>query len=55
LKLIREACETYKFTFTILPLEAIYDIDDKTDLRVSGQEEAKIIEEEKKRDEELHT
>ena len=56
LNLIKEACESYKFTYTILPLEAIYDIDDeRTDLRVSGPEEAQKIEEEKKRDEEQHT
>jgi tRNA(Ile)-lysidine synthase TilS/MesJ len=63
LSLISEVCKSYQFSYTILPLESIYDLDCpgageawQLDMRVAEDPEvAQKIEEEKKRDEEEHT
>jgi hypothetical protein len=55
---IKEICEKYKFTFTIVPLERIYDLDLEVvpglDMRVADAETSAKIEEEKKLDEISH-
>ena len=57
--MIKEVCESYKFTYTILPLERILDItlegSPSLDMRVVDVETAQQIEEEKKQDELVHS
>jgi hypothetical protein len=49
---IREICERYSFTYTIVPIERIFDIDSAVDtfldMRIADPETALKIEEEKK-------
>lgn len=57
LTFIRETCEKYKFTYTIVPLERVFDIDigslSTLDMRVAD-DASHLIEEEKKQDEISH-
>lgn len=55
LQLIIKTCEEYNFTYTIVPLEKVFDISEDIDLKRIDDDYAKIIEEEKKRDEEEHS
>ena len=57
LDMIKELCEKrYQFTFTILPLEAVYDVNSHDlDMRVPSQEEQKQLKIEMKMDEQNHT
>lgn len=38
IKFITETCQKYQFTYTILPLEAIYDVSNDVDLKYEGKE-----------------
>ena len=55
--MIKKLCEErYNFTYTILPLEAIFDADAKNlDMKIPTPEEKQKLEKEKKMDEENHT
>ena len=54
--MIKDQCENYEFTYTIIPLESIYDVDcDLLDLKQLSPEEQKIVIEEKKHDYDNHT
>ena len=55
--MIKDTCtEKYGFTYTIIPIEAIYDVSPEiVDLKTPSQEELKTLEEEKKQDYENHT
>ena len=57
IEMIKEACEKkYGFTYTIIPIEAIFDVDPNVlDLKTPNAEEMKKLEEEKKEDYENHT
>lgn len=59
IQFIVETCQRYKFTFTIVPIESVYDIDiDRVpllDMRVADAEAAQRIDEEKKKDELEHS
>lgn len=55
LTFIKEICEKYNFTYTIVPLEAIYDVSSSHDMRAADAETVKLIEEEKKTDEAVHS
>jgi hypothetical protein len=54
-RFIKTTCEKYNFTYTIIPLEAIYDVSDSIDLKNVSDDEAKLIDAEKKKDEENHS
>ena len=46
----------YKFSYTIIPLEAIFDLDaQRVSVKAPGEEELKALEEEKKQDFDHHT
>ena len=55
--MIKETCaEKYGFTYTIIPIECIYDVSAEiVDLKTPSQEELKSLEEEKKQDYQNHT
>ena len=55
--MIKETCtKKYGFTYTIIPIEAIFDVSPEIlDLKTPSQEEMKTLEEEKKQDYEHHT
>lgn len=55
LQIIKSACDRYQFTYTIIPIEAIYDVNEALDLKLATKEEVEKIDEEKKRDENEHT
>ncbi|CDW91371.1 UNKNOWN [Stylonychia lemnae] len=55
IQFIIDACNRYNFTYTILPLEYVYDISDEIDLRQIDGETVQKIEEEKKQDELAHS
>ena len=49
--MIKDLCGRYQFSYTILPLEAVFDIDcDLLDMRTPTTEEQKKYEEEKAND-----
>ena len=51
---IADRCHRYGFTYTVVPLEAVYDVSPELDLRRSDPEELLKLEEEKKLDEANH-
>ena len=54
--MIQEICERYEFSYTILPIEAIFDADiELLDLRTPTPEEQKALEEEKQNDYQHHS
>ena len=54
--MIQDICQKYAFTYTIIPLEAIFDADsDALDLRSPTVEEKKRYEEDKENDFQHHT
>mmetsp|Transcript_23828 Transcript_23828/g.23502 ORF Transcript_23828/g.23502 Transcript_23828/m.23502 type:complete len:186 (-) Transcript_23828:827-1384(-) len=56
LNLIKERCQEYNFTYTIVPIESIFDIEGSSiDLKKRSHSEKLTQEEEKKLDEENHS
>ena len=53
IELIKQICEKYEFTYSIVPIESIFDID--FDLKQPTPEERAQFDEEKKQDYETHT
>jgi len=58
LAFVKEVCDRYSFTYTIVPLESVFDIDlaanAALDMRIADPETVQQIEEEKKQDELVH-
>ena len=52
---IIKTCEAYNFTYTIIPLETVFEISTDHDLKNLDGDDLKVIEEEKKKDEENHS
>ena len=56
INLIKSVCDSYKFSYTIVPIESIFDIDsDLLDMRRPTEEEQKLLDDEKKKDFDNHT
>ena len=54
--MIKDACARYKFTYTIVPIEAIFDINSYlVDMRTPTEEEQKKIDSDKENDFKNHT
>jgi len=52
---IIEQCNRYNFTYTVLPLEVVYDISSDLDLKLVDTDTLAKLEEEKKQDELVHS
>ena len=54
IKFIADTCERYKFTYTVLPIEGVFDVAD-IDMRVADASTLQHLAEEKKKDELQHS